>query len=78
VLDQRIDDLAEGGADDHADGEIEDVAAHREVTKVLQHVPLPDGASAAAAGRPRPRQRVGRSRADLARVGEYWKGGVVS
>jgi hypothetical protein len=31
VLDDRINDLAEGRADDHADGEVNDVALHGEV-----------------------------------------------
>jgi len=36
VLDQRRDDLAERGADDHADGEIDDVALDREVAEFFQ------------------------------------------
>ncbi len=37
VGDQRIDDRAECRADDHADGEIHDVAAHREFLEFLEH-----------------------------------------
>jgi hypothetical protein len=37
---ERLDDLAERGADDHANGEIDDISFHREVAKFLQHPPL--------------------------------------
>ena len=33
----RIDDPAEGGADDDADGEIDDIAAHGEFLEFLEH-----------------------------------------
>jgi len=36
VLDQRIDNLAEGCADDNADGEVNDVALQREFPEFLQ------------------------------------------
>src|SRR3989344_4320133 len=36
VFDERIDDLAEGGADDDTDGEIYDVALEREVLELLE------------------------------------------
>ncbi len=38
VSDQRGDDLAEGSADDHADGEIENVAAHNKRLEFFEHV----------------------------------------
>ena len=37
VVDERRDDRREGGADDHADGEIERVAPHREFLEFLPH-----------------------------------------
>jgi hypothetical protein len=36
VGDQRADDLAERAADHHAHGEVDHVAAHREVTKLFE------------------------------------------
>jgi len=33
----ELDDIAEGRADDHANGEIDDVAAHRKVAEFLEH-----------------------------------------
>jgi hypothetical protein len=37
VLDDRVDDRAERGADDHRDGEVDDVAAQDEVAELLEH-----------------------------------------
>jgi hypothetical protein len=37
LLDQRGHDLAEGAADHHADGEVDDVAAHREFLELGEH-----------------------------------------
>ncbi len=37
VVDERGDDLAEGGADDHADRQVEGVALERERLKLLPH-----------------------------------------
>ena len=34
VLHQALDDAGEGGADDDADGEVDDVAAHDEVLEI--------------------------------------------
>ena len=39
IVDERGDDPAECRADDHADGEIEHVAAHDELSEFLEHVP---------------------------------------
>src|SRR6185436_4073643 len=36
VFHQRIDDLAEGGADDHADGEVDDVALEGELLELVE------------------------------------------
>ena len=36
----EFDDLAEGRADDDADGEIDDAAAHREFLEFLEHLLL--------------------------------------
>src|SRR5690606_36133977 len=43
---QRVHDLAQGRADDHADGEIHDVALHRELFEFRHHahLMLPPGA----------------------------------
>jgi hypothetical protein len=41
VIDEPINDLAERRADDHADGEIERVAPHREVLEFLPHASSP-------------------------------------
>src|SRR5262249_873237 len=41
VADQRGDDLAERAADDHADGEVDDVALHRELAEFRQQAPAP-------------------------------------
>ncbi len=37
VGDEALDDGAEGGADDDADGHVDDVAAHREFLELLEH-----------------------------------------
>src|SRR6185503_8375861 len=41
VFYERVDDLAEGGADDHADGEVDDVAPHRELFELFEHGSTP-------------------------------------
>src|SRR5690606_11143987 len=40
VVDQRINDLAEGTADDHADSQIHHIASGNKLLKFLQHLPL--------------------------------------
>ena len=41
VANQRIDDRAECGANDHPDGEIDDVTAHGEFFELFKHFALP-------------------------------------
>jgi hypothetical protein len=41
IIDHRINNLAESGAGDQADGEIDDIAAHREFFEFGQHLPVP-------------------------------------
>jgi hypothetical protein len=37
VIDQRLDDGAEGGADDHADGHVHDIAFEGKLSELLDH-----------------------------------------
>src|SRR5205807_5566933 len=41
VVDQRVDDRREGGAEDDPDREVDDIAAHDKGPEFLPHAPLP-------------------------------------